>query len=240
MKLVWNVEPSDAKRVRDFVRERRRTDLVRWRYDECVRGNHPRPTVARFWRGLVLGLVTTQQRSGPDSSVHRFLAKSPFPLSYRNCASSRAVDRLAARELKKHGGIRRTDTIASQLSKGMKILQSPERDELKMVLGALDGHRGPRREREAARFLADAFPGIGPKQSRNVLQFLGLTRYEIPLDSRIVKWLNEHDFPIHLSATGLADPAYYEFVLDGVQALCKAAGVYPCIFDAAVFTSFDE
>jgi len=44
-------------------------------------------------------------------------------------------------------------------------------------------------EREAC-ILLQELKGIGPKQSRNLRQALGLLRYEIPIDSRIVKWLN--------------------------------------------------
>ncbi|MCP4204847.1 MAG: toll/interleukin-1 receptor domain-containing protein [bacterium] len=33
---------------------------------------------------------------------------------------------------------------------------------------------------------------------------------------------------------------YYDFVSEGVQALCEKAGVYPCILDAAIFSSFDR
>jgi hypothetical protein len=47
-------------------------------------------------------------------------------------------------------------------------------------------------ERIVARVLDEQLRGIGPKQSRNLLQELGLTRYEIPLDSRVAGWLNEN------------------------------------------------
>jgi hypothetical protein len=144
------------------------------------------------------------------------------------------------RELQSHGGIRRVDTIAHQLAEGMTILQSAEGNQVKATLRRLESHRGVGPERKSARYLAETFSGLGPKQSRNLLQYLGLTRHEIPLDSRLVKWLNQYGFPLQLTAAGLSDPAYYEFVLDGVQALCKAAKVYPCIFDAAVFSSFDD
>jgi hypothetical protein len=82
--------------------------------------------------------------------------------------------------------------------------------------------------------------GLGPKQSRNFLQCLGLTRYEIPIDSRITKWLNDFGFPVALGAAALSDPDYYAFVNDGVRELCKAAGTYPCVFDAVVFSRVDK
>ncbi|HEY5911360.1 MAG TPA: hypothetical protein VJA21_12225 [Verrucomicrobiae bacterium] len=42
-----------------------------------------------------------------------------------------------------------------------------------------------------------------------------------------------------MTATALADEEYYCFVLDGVQQLCAASKVFPCILDAAIFSSFD-
>ena len=33
--------------------------------------------------------------------------------------------------------------------------------------------------------MSERLAGFGPKQARNLLQGLGLTRYEIPIDSRI-------------------------------------------------------
>ncbi len=87
---------------------------------------------------------------------------------------------------------------------------------------------------------SDAHSAFGPNQSRNVLQSLGLTRYEIPIDSRLTDWLNEFGFPVRLSAQALGDHNYYAFVSDGIQLLCERSSVFPCVFDAAVFASSDE
>jgi thermostable 8-oxoguanine DNA glycosylase len=87
--------------------------------------------------------------------------------------------------------------------------------------------------------LAKHLDGIGPKQSRNLLQGIGVTKYEIPVDSRITKWLNQNLLKHHLSAIPLADKTYYDMVSDGIQLLCKKSNLYPCMLDAAIFTSFD-
>ena len=81
--------------------------------------------------------------------------------------------------------------------------------------------------------------GIGPKQSRNLLQWIGVSKYEIPVDSRITKWLNQNLLKYHLTANLLADHTYYDLVSDGIQLLCKRTHLYPCLLDAAIFTSFD-
>jgi len=91
-----------------------------------------------------------------------------------------------------------------------------------------------RAERQAAYFADEAFAGIGPKQSRNLWQWLGLTRYEIPLDSRICKWISTN-LSIKVETKYLGDERYYDAVLDYIQTLCERAGVLPCILDAAAF-----
>lgn len=111
---------------------------------------------------------------------------------------------------------------------------------IKELKGMLNGSHGKPEEREVANKIDVIFKGIGPKQSRNFLQTLGLTKYEVPIDSRITAWLNEFGFPIQLTASSLQDLAFYELVLDGFQELCAKASVYPCILDAAIFSSFDK
>jgi hypothetical protein len=68
---------------------------------------------------------------------------------------------------------------------------------------------------------------------------MGLSKYEIPLDSRMVKVLRELQFPVPLSAVALADEDYYCFIEDGIQNLMAEIGVYPCVFDACAFASFE-
>jgi thermostable 8-oxoguanine DNA glycosylase len=82
--------------------------------------------------------------------------------------------------------------------------------------------------------------GFGPKQSRSLLQELGLTRYEIPIDVRITKWLNDFGFPVTLSGDASSDRNYYRFVSEGIRELCKACRIYPCLLDAAIFSSYDK
>jgi thermostable 8-oxoguanine DNA glycosylase len=101
------------------------------------------------------------------------------------------------------------------------------------------GNQAVQKERESAEIINDSLKGFGPKQSRNLLQSLGLTKFETPVDSRITKWLFAFGFPIKLSATALSDKNYYNFVLDGFQAICKTCDIYPCVLDAAIFSSFD-
>ncbi len=142
------------------------------------------------------------------------------------------------RILKNFGGIRRSQTIARELAHNLQLLNNEWN--IKDINEALVKNNDYKIEREYCLHLANTLKGIGPKQSRNYLQHLGLTRYEIPIDSRITKWLNNFGFPIKLTANALSDHEYYNMIQDGFRELCSQAEIYPCLMDAAIFSSYDE
>jgi hypothetical protein len=239
MKIEWKIEQADIVRVKEIVAQQRSNPFVQERIRRNLAREKPELTRAAVWREMVGCLLTTQQRSGPDSPVSRFIRKRPFPLNYSTCSTEHDVGGLCRRELVRFGGIRRTPTIAGQLMMNLEKLESGFWAETMRELARLRRPVNQQVEQDVADFVDEEFVGFGPKQARNFLQALGLTRFEIPIDSRITKWLNRAGFPIHLNATGLSDPAYYQFVSAGVQELCKKSQIYPCIFDAAIFSSVD-
>ncbi len=184
--------------------------------------------------------LTSQQKSGPESHVARFIRRKPFPLAYATCRSNANAARFISGVLKRTGGIRFTERIGIELAANLRALDAGEWKQTEAVLAQLRASDARRVEAEAADYIQDTFLGFGPKQARNLLQALGLTRYEIPIDSRVTGWLNRFGFPVHLSAGALADRHYYRFVMDGIQVLCERAEVMPCILDAAIFASFDK
>lgn len=214
-----------------FVRLRRQRNL-----------GSPRPELSRAtaWMAMVGCLLTTQQKSGPGRPVKRLLDLCPFPLGYGPCASQSDIEGFSLDLLSQFGGIRRSITIAKQMASNFARLEQGQWSTLLEHASEVDAVHDAKRERVAARYIADTFDGFGPKQSRNLLQWLGVSKFEIPIDSRISKWLNRELLAFRLNANMLGDPSYYDLVSDGVIELCKAAEVSPCVFDAVVFSSFDE
>lgn len=246
MDIKWSVGPQDIRAVRHLIRATSVSTFVRERVRRNVSSKHARFSRDTFWRVMVGCLLTTQQRSGPDSAISRFMRAKPASLNLSAC-SKHGVQPLVRRELSGFGGIRRAPTIARQAAANYRWLESEgwqlvaEHYQKLLKQRARTPHDGDREaEREAATFIDDRLKGFGPKQARNLWQWLGLTRYEIPLDSRITKWLNEHVLDLKLTSALLGDKGYYEFVLDGVQTLCHKAGVLPCVFDGAIFSSYDR
>jgi hypothetical protein len=240
MKIIWQIKPQDVERVRAFVDSHRNDPFVRQRIASNLSETKLTPSRDDFWYMMVSCLLTTQQRSGPDSAVTRFINSVPFPLSYQLCVSQDDLRSFARDVIGGFGGLRFSNRLSDHIATNLHRLEQGLWNETVSILEELRLAQTVQSEREAAGFVSAHFKGFGPKQSRNLLQGLGLTRYEIPIDSRITKWLNDFGFPVRLSATALSDPNYYNFVSDGIQQLCAQSGVYPCVLDAVIFTSFDR
>lgn len=245
MNLQWAVDQGDCAVVDQLIQREKDKEFFKIRIGRNVSGPPPEISHERIWKAFVLCLLTTQQRSGPGSAVMKFLCAQPFPLDLTTFRANYTSEGFAA-VLRSYGGIRRSPTIANQLFENLQTLENGGWQLVdEMVKRLMDQRcREPqdmdkRLERDMAVALDAGFAGIGPKQARNFWQHLGLTRYEIPVDSRISKWLSRVSFPIALSANLLANADYYNIVLDGIQLLCKASGVLPCLLDAAVFASYD-
>jgi hypothetical protein len=248
MRTRWEITEADIETVKLLLSNSKSVSLVKERQarNVDVPGEIPKFSRHEIWRVMVGCLLTTQQKSGPSSSVHRFLHKRPFPLSLTSCLQEKNVARFAKRQLSEFGGIRRTEVISSQLAGALQKLEEGEWSRLQQWFATLRANRSvPAHhdqavtEREAALYISNTFVGFGPKQSRNFWQWLGLSRFEIPLDSRIAAWLNDNLCSDSIAARALSDSVYYEMVLSGIHELCARANIIPCMFDAAVFSSFD-
>jgi hypothetical protein len=83
LKLSISFEKNEIDRVRAIVAERleRNRRLVVNRLERNVEGPTPNVDDDDMWMAHLMCLLTTQQRSGPNSPVNQFLDRKPFPLS---------------------------------------------------------------------------------------------------------------------------------------------------------------
>jgi hypothetical protein len=239
MKILWQIEVEDVAKVKEFFDRHKDNAFVKMRIATNLNDGKPPVTKEAFWELMISCLLTTQQRSGPGSSVTRFILTKPFPLRYELCCGQADLASFVTKVLGDFGGLRRSTTIGKEAKANAAYLQNGGWQATSQVLEAVRLHPSPEAERRAARFIDENFQGFGPKQSRNLLQGLGLSRFEVPIDSRITKWLNDFGFPVKLTANALADRNYFEFVSEGFQRLAEASGIAPCVLDAAIFSSFD-
>ena len=239
MQVEWQISEADKVLVQEFICQQADNPFVRARKTVNLSSSKPGVDRERFWRQMASMRLTSVQRSGPDSHVARFIRTSPFALSYELVRASNDRAGFISNALRRAGGIRFVDKIAVDLEANLRLLEGGEWERALEHCNRL-AHSATREiERRVAEYIRETFRGFGPKQSRNLLQALGLTRYEIPIDSRVTDWLNDFGFPDKLSAAALADPSYYDFVSEGIQALCAKCNVFPCILDAAIFAFRD-
>ena len=238
MKLKWVIQAADERAYRAFVAKWNEHRFVRERRNRNLKRIGIDLTVGNFWHKLAGCLLTTQQPSGENSKVAKFLLGTDPVLDWNHCRSAKRLAVQAERTLAANG-MRRGKMIGEELAEAAIYLRS-DWGEVSTRLQGIAARTSKDREREVAGFLRSTFKGLGPKQSRNLIQWLGLSRFEVPLDSRMVKVLRELQFPVPLSPTALSDEGYYCFVEDGLQSMLAQIGIYPCIFDACVFASLER
>lgn len=164
---------------------------------------------------------------------------NPFLLTLEicDCTDTEAVvyETLVGRRL------RFTTKIAKQVSANFKRLREGGSSKVENQFNEvqMQKSREPQefdyvKERRAAGVIDGLLVGFGPKLSRNLWQWLGLTRYEIPIDSRVVKWINSQKLTLTIEKEKLGNAEYHESLLDHIRALCVEAGCLPCVLDAAI------
>jgi hypothetical protein len=240
MKIIWKFDSKDIATVKEFFNRHKDNPFVKVRIATNLKDDKTPLTKKLFWNAMIGCLLTTQQRSGPNSAVSRFISTKPFLLRLELCREQNDLAYFVTDVLTTFGALRRATTIGREAGENMAFLENGGWRTTFEELEKVRLNPGRETERHAARFVDERFKGFGPKQSRNLLQWLGLSCFEIPIDSRITKWLNQIGFPMRLTANALSDRSYFEFVSDGFQELAKACGIIPCVLDAAIFASFDS
>jgi hypothetical protein len=241
MDIKYYVDKNDISSVKDIVNKKSDDEYVKQRIKNISK---PIITQDRFWESIILGLLTSQQKSSPNSPVKKLLNDRPFLLSFGLLnENENQLDKYIKEVLGKYKGIRYYNNIRKYILSNRKYTQynwDTIEKELKNVILSKDENR-KEIERKICRYLQEYYFGIGPKQSRNAMQELGIIKYEIPIDSRMTKWISKNliiDLP--LNSTVLSSSKYYEYYLDRVQQICESACILPTIFDACVFVTFNS
>jgi len=239
MNIIWEINDYDIRMVKDFI-SKHQNPLVASRISRNINHRSIKIDKNSVLKCMIMCLLTSQQRSGPKSPIKLFLNKKPFPLTDESISTQDDAETFVRDILQKNGLTRYINRIPNFFILNYNKLQATSWTLLEELKHLHSNQTTVEVERALADNLDDIFKGFGPKQARNFLQALGLTKFEIPIDSRITSWLNDFGFPVSLSSEALQDKGYYHFVSDGIQSLCHHAGIFPCVLDAAIFSSFDN
>ena len=215
MKVEWTITDDFIKAFKDLMSKNKDSDVVRERKQKNI-----------------------------ERKAEALLESNSFVVDYKKIRS-KSEDEIR-QELQKNG-LRRNEKIASYLLSIIQALENGEWKNLEEKLNYLKDHDTPKTEKETVNYILQAkngkekiYEGLGLKQSRNFLLWLGLTQYEIPIDSRCLKVLASCGAGFVPTASALQDPVTYAFLEEGIQLASKKLGIKPCIFDAYCFVSPEE
>lgn len=238
-KLLWKTGHKDRKAYKSLIDKYHKHPLVLHRIEKNIKRRHIKVSKQSFWSALVGCLITTQQRSGPGSPTQNFLQSDHELLCFSQCRKQKRLKHFAQQALQ-NAGLRRYSMIAEQLTLAHEQLDNGEWKDIKPLLRKIAASPNKETERKTAKELQNRYKGLGPKQSRNLIQWMGLSQFEIPIDSRVSKVLRNLNFPLPLKPKLLGDEEYYALVLDGLQSILNDIDILPCVFDAAAFASLQQ
>lgn len=226
-------------RYKKLIDEYKGAPRVQKRNQHNVMRKNIHITEDSFWEALVIAILSTQSRNTEEFGKGRAELEIDNYEKMKNCKD-------IANRVRRLKGIRYTNKKPESIARSMGILQ--ERwEEIKKHLETLRYDPSLEKEREVADYLREMFKGnqIGLKQSRNIVQMLGLSQYVIPLDSRVMKVLEANGgIKKPKQKKPLQSRAGYCDIEDQVNELCEQLNgqcgdfiVKPCNFDICAFIS---
>jgi hypothetical protein len=238
MQIQWNFANDSIDKWQSFIDKNIDSEFVQDRYRRNIDRIITIPSTNEIWFAFVGCQVTTQQRSGPNTPVSKFLESSSPVLDYEKIRNNHSNINSTMIELSKFR-LRRINIIAENLNSAILHLENDGWENLLSMLKLAIPDTNQEVERKIAEYISDKFKGIGLKQSRNWIQWLGISRYEIPIDSRTLRLLKQMNCDFVPDGGSLCDKNVYYLVQDGLQAVAKRLNISPCILDACIFSSFD-
>jgi hypothetical protein len=171
--IEWRITDRDRAGVRELLAAQHDSPLVHLRRTKNLADTKP-PVDREAWAQMTGARLTSVQRSGPRSHVARFIRTTPFPLAYGKLRGRNELESLISHALRESRGIRFSERISRDLARNFRRLEGGEWEEALKQCNRLTSPVARSVEQEAADYIR-TFNGFGPKQSRNLLQGLGLT-----------------------------------------------------------------
>lgn len=239
MDLIWNINKKDLKVWERFVKNYIDTEFVIERKQKNILRQEIDLSKESLWNIHIGCQITTQQRSGKNSKVEEFMNSNNPILNYSSCLKALDKKKFFEDELS-NNSIWRAKIISKNLSSIISKLETGEWEILLQNLETILINPTKEKERKVANYIKENFKGIGLKQSRNYIQWLGLSKFEIPIDSRTTKTIKKLGFNFVPNSKGLSDENVYLIIQKGLQYIANELKIYPCILDACIFVSANK
>ena len=237
MKSIWTIDNTVLENIRKVIIDNIDSKLAKERKSKNIEKRGIDLSKNNVWKILVGCEITSRQKSGENSPTDQLLKSGSKLFDFNYCKNNH---NFIIEELKKFN-LRRYNTIAEWLILIIKEWELGEWDILQQKLTLLKKYHSKEDEKQVIDYLRSGkYKGLGLKQSRNFLQWLGLSIYEIPIDSRVIKVLENCGCNFVPGPKALQDDATYEYLENGLQMISEELQILPCELDACFFMSLEK
>ena len=237
MKSIWTIDNTVLENIRKVIIDNIDSKLAKERKSKNIEKKGIDLSKNNVWKILVVCEITSRQKSGENSPTDQLLKSGSKLFDFNYCKNNH---NFIIEELKKFN-LRRYNTIAEWLILIIKEWELGEWDILQKKLTLLKKDHSKEDEKQVIDYLRSGkYKGLGLKQSRNFLQWLGLSIYEIPIDSRVIKVLENCGCNFVPGSNALQDDATYEYLEIGLQMISEELQILPCELDACFFMSLEK
>lgn len=122
MNISWNITDKDIQNIKKVLIDNENPFLIKRR----ERNVHRQNIVINedvIIKTMIACLLTSQQRSGPNSVVGRFLSKEPFPINFEIISKVDKIEDYLKQELKKNGLTRYINRISQFFASNIKKIE---------------------------------------------------------------------------------------------------------------------
>lgn len=130
MEINWHVTEKDILNVQSLI-AKNQNPFVENRISKNVKKIGIILDKDAFLKGMIMCLLTTQQRSGPNSLVAKFLLIKPFPITFTNVLESTNIENFVRETLFQNGLTRYINRISLFFAKNFQKL---EKEKWKMLI----------------------------------------------------------------------------------------------------------
>lgn len=231
MKLIWEINEADIKKLGNFIDNYKtlitKNNSIKNENDFVIN----RDTIIKT---MLLCLLQTEHNKKLDNSFETFFKQNQFLFSYTVLLNEVDIKNLLTEALKINGLTKYVKKIPDCFSFNFYYLENTNWELQTKLENAAKTNLTKQEERSLADSIDKAFKGFGSEQARRFLQVFDLAKYEIPIDYKMIDWLKKFGFPIKLSRTALQDKTFYHFISDGIQLLCEKVNVHPSTLAAII------
>jgi thermostable 8-oxoguanine DNA glycosylase len=238
MELLWKLNDSDIDKVREIVKTNMNTNVERVinrniKYiDRLIDKNS-------ILKTMLICLLASETDSYPESKIEQLFTEKQHLLDYQYLFKIRNIEYAFEEVFKKFGITKYVKKVPNYFATNFNHLAETNWDLEFEINNLIRKELTKDDERKLADIVDRSFKGFGSKEARSFLLALGVTRYEIPIDYKLIRWLEKFNFPIKFTKAALQDILFYHFVSDGIQKLCEASEIFPCLLYASIQASSD-